>query len=137
MVRALVAVHRRLRPRGILLDIRPDVSRDARILSGGRVRARMPRDVDADHAGADAAIDRVVERGLFGRISRGTLWYASRFEHLDALEAYLSGGEHAQRGRDAWRTRVAPYGREPLTLRRAAKFELLVRCSARFEARPR
>ncbi len=110
-----------------MIDVRPDVLRDARIVAGGRVRARMRRHVDADHAGADNAVDRVVESGLFARVSRGVMWYESAFKDLEALDAYLSGGEHARRDQDGWHARIAPYRRGPLTLRRASKFAVLAR----------
>ena len=127
MVDALSAVSRALRPGGIVIDVRPDVAREARILAGGPVRTRMLRGVDADHERADAAVDRVVQRGLFTRVSRGVLWYESRFRDLESLDAYFSGGEHSRGDRDGWHAQIAPYRREPLTLCRAAKFEVLAR----------
>lgn len=131
MVDALTAVHRRLRPAGVVIDVRPDVSRDARILVAGRVRTTIQRDVDADHTQADDAVGRAVKCGLFAPLSSGVLWYESRFEDLEDLDTYLSGGEHACEDTDGWHARLAPYRGGPLALRRAAKFQVLVRRSSR------
>lgn len=130
MVDALRAAHRALRPHGVVIDVRPDVSRDARIVADGRVRARMPRDVDADHRCADEAVGRALSIGLFVRISSGAFWYESRFRDLAQLDEYLGGGEHPRRAANGWRAALTPYRTAPLTFRRAAKVDVLRRASA-------
>lgn len=127
MVDALRAAHRTLRPDGVVIDVRPDLSRDARIVAEGRVRARMPRDVDADHARADEAIARALALGLFVRISSGAFWYESRFRDLAQLDEYLAGGEHPRRDAGGWRAALTAYRSAPLTFRRAARVDVLRR----------
>ena len=129
MVDALRAVHQRLWPRGKVVDVRPDPSRHGRVVARGRVRTLLRRSPDADHARADAAVERVVSGGLFRRVRAGTVWYSSRFTDLADLETYLKAGagDHEYE-RDGHR-RLAPYRHGPLTFRRAAKFQILARRS--------
>ena len=129
MVDALHAAHRRVRRGGIVIDARPDASRQPRILARGRVRAMLRQSEDADmrDARSDEAIERVVKEGLFRRIDEGRVWHHTRMGDLADLDAYV----HEQARYDGYergtRRALLPFRRGPLTMRRAIKFTVLAR----------
>ncbi len=129
MVDALDRAIRHLRPGGLLIDARPDGSRPPRVIARGRaVGDILPReDIALDDAAADRAIATLIERGRLRSLERGGLWHQTSFRDADDLDTYL---------RDSPRyaalspgTRVPRTGR--LAMRRAIKYELLVRIGPR------
>lgn len=128
MVDALRAAHQRVRRGGLVIDVRPDHSRQARVLARGRVRAYLTRSRDADlDRQADVAIESVVAGGLFRRLRRGLVWYGSRFSDLAELERSIKDSSRYCDYEPGTRRSLIPFRRGPLTMRRAVKFEVLER----------
>lgn len=129
MVDALRSAHRAVRPRGLVIDARPDASRPPRVVADGRTRGRIAQSADADErdAASDSAVDRVVRDGLFRRRGSGHLWHLSRFADLAELDAYLSDSARYSGYERGTRRALTPFRRGPLDLRRAIKFEVLQR----------
>lgn len=129
MVDALHAAHRALRPKGLLLDIRPDASRLPRVISRGRIVGGLVQTEEAtlDDDGADRAVARVVKDGLFKPIEDGFLWYRGSFEDLamidDCVRTSARYGDYASGTRE----RLARRPDEPVVTRRAIKFLVLER----------
>ena len=137
MVDALHEVHRVLRPRGLLVDARPD----SRVLayaeqvtpSGfrrvGTIRTSS-RELPNDRA-SDRAIATVVRQHLFRRGRRGRFWHRVMFDDLGSLRDYLS--EHLRfEKRARWTVDAAERRRiqdESFAIRRAVRYELLTRSS--------
>ena len=129
MVDALHAAHRRVRRGGLVIDARPDAARHPRIVARGRVRAYLRQSADADTRDerADAAVERVVARGLFRHVDDGMVWHTSLIGDLAELDAYVKdNARYAGYERDARRALI-PYRMGPLTMRRAIRFEVLER----------
>lgn len=129
MVDALRRAHRALRPRGILVDARPDASRVPRILAKGRVRARLAQTEDADHrdAASDTAVAAVKAAGLFRSLESGRVWHVNTIGDLAALDEYARNTCRYEGYARGTRARLLPYRKGPLVLRRAIKFEVLER----------
>jgi hypothetical protein len=129
MVDALRAAHRRLRPRGIAIDARPDASRHPRIVAAGRVRAWISQSADADERDAlsDRAIASVVADDLFRSVERGRVWHETVMGDLRALDAYIEENDRYGGYERGTRSALIPFRRGPLTMRRAIKFEVLQR----------
>jgi hypothetical protein len=129
MVDALRAAHRRVRRGGLVIDARPDASRRPRIVAGGRVRAHLHQSEDADRrdARADAAVDRVVRRGLFRPIERGIVWHISHIGDLADLDAYVDDSARYAGYEDGARRALAAFRSGPMAMRRAIKFAVLER----------
>ncbi len=128
MVDALHAAHQRVRRGGLVVDARPDTSRQPRVIARGRVRAylRRSRDADVDRE-ADAAAECVIARGLYRPLRRGLVWYGSRFADLAELEESFEDTARYCDYEDGVRRLLLPYRRGPLTIRRAMKYQLLAR----------
>ncbi len=130
MVDALRAAHRRVRRGGLVVDARPDPTRRPRVIARGRVRGRILQSEDADERDgrADAAVERVVARGLFRRTGeRGAVWHTFRFADLAALDDYVGDSARYERYEGGTRDALLPFRRGPLTVRRAIRFEVLER----------
>ncbi len=128
MVDALRATHRALRPRGVLIDLRPDASRPPRLVAGCRVRGTLaPRSGSrGDDLAADAAVSAVVEAGLFRRgRGAGHLWHGTTFASLAELSAYVRSNRRWPAFAPGARSALAPFRDGPIVCRRAVKFELL------------
>jgi hypothetical protein len=133
MVHALREVHRVLRPRGVLIDARPD----SRVLA--YAERRTPRgfqrfgEVDtqrvelANDRVSDRAVTQVVGEGLFKRRRGGRFWHRVPFEGLAPLRQYLS--EHLRFvHRAKWVVDEATrrrHANDQFVIRRAVRFELL------------
>lgn len=135
MVDALHEVHRILRPRGVLVDARPDsrvlavaerdTARGYRKIGFIRTsRLELPNDRASDRAVASVARERLFKRG-----KRGRFWHRVTFDDLDGLRAYLANHlrfEHRVR----WTISAAERRRiraEGCAIRRAVRFEFLTR----------
>jgi hypothetical protein len=128
MVDALRAAHRRIRRGGLVIDVRPDHTREARIVAHGRVRALLQRSRDADmDRHADAAVESVLESGLYRRLRIGRIWYGSRFTDLAELERSITLSVNYCRLRPGARRSLAASRPGPLTMRRAVKFAVMER----------
>src|SRR5258708_22194115 len=93
MVDALRAAHRRVKRGGTVIDARPDAAHPPRMVAGRRVRGHIRQSADADERDerADAAIERVIARGLFRPTRRrGIVWHDTSFSRLAELHQYLS-----------------------------------------------
>lgn len=129
MVDALLAAHRRVRPRGLVIDARPDASRPPRIVARGRVRSRLLQCPDADERDrrSDLAVARVVARGLFRPVGHGVVWHSSTFVDLAELDEYVEDSARYCAYERGTRRALVPFRRVPITMRRAIKFEVLER----------
>ncbi len=125
MVDALHAAHQRVRRGGLVVDARPDASRQPRIIARGRVRAYL-REAEFDRE-ADAAVECVIARGLYRPLRRGLVWYGSRFADLAELEKSFEDTARYCNYEDGVRRLLLPYRRGPLTIRRAMKYQILAR----------
>ncbi len=120
MVDALKEAHRILRPRGILVDARPD----------SLVFARAEHQVGLiDDRSSDRAVATAVRRGWFRSLRAGRFWHRVLFEDRPALQRYLD--DHARFvHRVRWMVDAAKRRRweqDPWAIRRAVRFELLER----------
>jgi hypothetical protein len=129
MVDALRRTHRALKPRGLLIDVRPDASRVPRVVARGQIRARLQQTEDADRrdAASDEAIATVKRAGLFRSVGRGHLWHRNTIGDLAALEEYATNSSRYGGLRRGERATLSRYRRGPFQLRRAVKFEVLQR----------
>ncbi|MDP9265729.1 MAG: hypothetical protein M3O91_06390 [Chloroflexota bacterium] len=129
MVDALHQAHALLRSDGEILDVRPDGSRQPRVIRNGRVAGQLLYAPDAreDDASADRAVDRVVALGLFRRVRSGHVWYRYRFQDLAALEAYLRDSGRMAGYSPGTRARLARHAGAPITVRRAIAHQFLRR----------
>ncbi|HET8567357.1 MAG TPA: hypothetical protein VFM93_00035 [Candidatus Limnocylindria bacterium] len=119
---------RHLRPRGTIVDIRPDGSRNPRVLSRGRVIGELlpHEEVAGDDAGADAAVAHLVRRGMLRRGRRGLVWHQMSFESVAALAEYVrTSPRYASLPRGT--LSLARRGGGRVTVRRAVKYEVLSR----------
>ena len=139
MVDALREVHRALRPGGILIDARPD----------SRVRASVERRkarglqrfglVDtnrtelANDRASDDAIAVVAREGLFKRVRRGRFWHLVPFASLADVRGYLA--DHLRFvHRPVWVVDAPTrrrHANEKFVIRRAVRYEVLVRSRGR------
>lgn len=136
MVDALEEAHRILRPRGILIDARPDsrlVAYAERQSASGTYRQAgtigTARETLTDDQTSDRAVATAVRRGWFRSLRAGRFWHRVLFEDRPALQGYLD--DHA---RFVHRVRwmVAPATRrrwdaDPFAIRRAVRYELFER----------
>ncbi len=93
MVHALCEAQRVLKPRGLLLDLRP-ADQDHQVFSRARgVWHRLGRILvdDADVRAADRALVRVVERGLYLPISSHNFRVRRHFSALRDWREYVGG----------------------------------------------
>ena len=127
MVDALTAVHKLLRDEGLLIDVRPDPRRRARIehVMGGRRRVvgevATTRGRAADDRAAEAAVRTVLSRGEFTLVDHGHYWFRISFDDRAALERYLRGSRRlgsAQWASDAER-QLPAWAKDRFTLRRS------------------
>ena len=131
MVDALRAARRALRPRGLLVDARPDSRVLARVVHDGRTVGRVAtqRGELADDRASDRAVATVKRERLFRCVRAGRFWHRLEFADRAELETYLV--EHLRfehrvrwiaspRARRSWRD-------DPFALLRAVRYEVLER----------
>jgi hypothetical protein len=136
MVDALKEAHRILRPRGILVDARPDsrvfayaehLVADGKYRAGG-VIATASEELVNDRT-SDRAVAKAVDSGWFRSRRAGRFWHRVLFEDRPSMQRYLA--DHARfvhrvrwmvdaPKRRAWET-------DPWAIRRAVRYELLER----------
>lgn len=135
MVHALHEAHRVLRPRGILVDARPD----SRVLAyvehqtprGYRVIGRLAtaRDTLVDDRASDRALASVMDEGMFRSLKARTFWHRVHFDDLRSLQDYLN--DHLRFvHRARWTIAAAERQRhrdDAFVIRRAVRYELLAR----------
>lgn len=117
MVDALNAVHRAIRPKGILLDIRPSADLEPRVEVDGRVVGRLvPGDLGQDRA-ADDAVLRLTAAGLYEHRRAGHFWHRFSFATLAEFDRWREGTRRFPRYEG---DRLPPRSR--ITVRRAIAF---------------
>jgi hypothetical protein len=101
MVDALKELHRILRPRGILVDARPDsrgfAYAEHRTPTGVfRQAGQIPtaREAAGDDRASDRAAATAAARGWFRSLRAGRFWHRVHFESRSALQRYLD--DHAR-----------------------------------------
>jgi hypothetical protein len=111
MVDALRSAWTVLRPRGLVIDVRPAAAYRARVAvrHGARRIDVGParRDPDPDIVAAQRAVQRTVRQGWFDVIARERVPWRSRYEDLAALDRMLAANEN--------------WGLPPATRRRLAR----------------
>jgi hypothetical protein len=136
MVDALEEAHRVLRPRGLLVDARPEsrvLAQAEHQVKGGAYRQAgvigTARDTLGDDRASDRAVAAAVRRGWFRSLRRGRFWHRVPFEDLTGLQEYLD--EHLRFvHRVRWMVDLASRRRrrnDPWAIRRAVRYELLER----------
>ena len=100
------------------------------MIAARRVRGHLLQSADADErdARADAAVERVIARGLFRRTGeRGVVWHGATFYDLSELDEFLDDSARYARYERGTRRALLPFRRGPIAMRRAIKFEVLER----------
>ena len=136
MVDALKEAHRILRPRGILVDARPDSRVFAHAehqVGNGKYRpagliATAPLEHTND-ATSDRAVATAVRSGWFRSLRASRFWHRVLFEDRPAMQGYL--GDHARFvHRVRWKVDPAKrrrWERDPWAIRRAVRYEVFER----------
>lgn len=135
MVDALKEAHRILRPRGILVDARPDSRvlayaehRTGRAYRPAGLIATAREELRNDRASDDAAAV-AVRSGWFRSLRRGRFWHRVLFEDRPLLQRYLD--EHTRFvHRVRWALDPASRRRwehDPWAVRRAVRYEVFER----------
>ncbi len=129
----LSAVHKPLRAGGLLIDVRPDPRRRARIehLRGGARRVvgevETKRSRAVDDRAADAAINTVLRQGKFTVSERGHYWFRVSFDDRVVLERYLRGSRRL--GSTVWTDdamrQVPAWATDRFALRRSVAYQVL------------
>ncbi len=136
MVDALKEAHRILRPRGILVDARPDsralAYAEHQSAVGMYRRAGViatSREELANDRTSDRAVATAVGKRWFRSLRAGRFWHRVLFEDRATLQGYLD--DHARFvHRVRWTVEVAKrrrWERDPWAIRRAVRYELLER----------
>lgn len=136
MVDALKEAHRILRPRGILVDARPDSrvsARAERRTSTGTYRRAgviaTARGASIDDRASDRAAATAARRGWFRSLRSGRFWHRVLFEDRSAMQRYLD--DHLRFvHRVRWTVDPAMrrrWERDPWAIRRAVRFEIFER----------
>jgi len=136
MVDALEEAHRILRPRGILIDARPDSRLYAyaeRQSAAGTYRQAgtigTARETMLDDKTSDRAVAAAVRNGWFRSLRSGRFWHRVLFEDRPALQRYLD--DHSRFvHRVRWMVDPATRRRwdaDPFAIRRAVRYELFER----------
>ena len=91
MVDALIAVHKAIRPKGILLDVRPSADHEPRVEVDGRVIGRLVAgDLGQDRA-ADDAVARLTAAGRYERRRSGHFWHRFSFATRAEFDHWREG----------------------------------------------
>jgi hypothetical protein len=136
MVDALQEARRILRPRGILVDARPDsrvfAYAERQAETGTYRRAGIiatSREELANDRTSDRAVETAERNGWFRTLRAGRFWHRVRFEDRAALQRYLD--EHARFvHRVRWTVDAAKrrgWEEDRWAIRRAVRYELLER----------
>ncbi len=99
MVHALQEAHRVLKPKGILIDLRPAASHRRAGLGLGRswqLVGVLRESLDDDHA-ADAAIDTVLRRSLFRPLGRSQFSLDRVMDTLDEFRLWIEDFSRADK----------------------------------------
>ena len=136
MVDALKEVRRILRPRGILIDARPDSRVHAyaeRATAAGGYRQAgtigTRRETLVDDKSSDRAVARAVRNGWFRSLRVGRFWHRVLFEDRAALQRYIDDHPRFVH-RVRWMVDPATRRRwdgDPFAIRRAVRDELFER----------
>jgi hypothetical protein len=136
MVDALKEAHRILRPRGILIDARPDSRVYAyaeRQSAAGTYRQAgtlgTERETMMDDKTSDRAVATAVRNGWFRSLRAGRFWHRVLFEDRPALQRYLDDHPRFVH-RVRWMVDPATRRRwdaDPFAIRRAVRYELFER----------
>jgi hypothetical protein len=136
MVDALKEAHRILRPRGTLIDARPDsrvFGYAERETAKGKYRQAgviaTARGASTDDRASDRAAAAAAGQGWFRSLRAGRFWHRVRFDDRPALQRYLD--DHARFvHRVRWMVDPATRRRwddDPWAIRRAVRYELFER----------
>jgi len=136
MVDALNEARRVLRPRGILIDARPESRLYAyveRQTAAGTYRQAgtiaTARETLVDDRSSDRAVASAVRKGWFRSLRAGRFWHRVLFEDRGGMQTYLD--EHARFvHRVRWMVDPATRRRwdaDPFAIRRAVRYELFER----------
>jgi hypothetical protein len=136
MVDALKEAHRILRPRGILVDARPDSRVFAYAEHLGSTDKYRPAGVIAtareEHTNdgtSDRSVATAVRKGWFRSLRAGRFWHRVLFDDRSSMQDYLD--DHARFvHRVRWKADEAKRRRwddDPWAIRRAVRFELFER----------
>lgn len=136
MVDALKEARRILRPRGLLIDARPEsrvlANAERRSATGTYRRAGViatARETLVDDRASDRAVATAVRNGWFRSLRAGRFWHRVLFEDRPAMQRYLD--DHARFAhRVRWMVDPAVRRRwdsDPWAIRRGVRHELFER----------
>jgi len=136
MVDALREAHRVLRPRGILVDARPDsrvfAYAEHRTATGAYRQAGViatARGAAGDDRASDRAAATAATSGWFRPLRAGRFWHRVLFEGRSALQRYLE--DHARfTHRVRWmldRARRRRWEADPWAIRRGVRYQIYER----------
>lgn len=136
MVDALKEARRILRPRGVLIDARPDsrvfAHAERRAATGTYRRAGAIATARAEHVNdrtSDRAVATAVRNGWFRSLRAGRFWHRLLFEDRLAMQRYLDDHPRLVH-RVRWMVDAATRRRwvsDPWAIRRAVRYELFER----------
>ncbi len=129
MVDALHEARRVLRPRGTLIDLRPDSAHPPRVFRGRTEVGGLYERASAigDNRASDRAVAKLVREGSLRRLRGGHFWYEMRYPDLDALVRFVRESRRIGGFGPGTRIALARDPARPIVVRRALAYGIYER----------